>query len=88
MVASAVAEGLQARAGVGGDGDKPEAEGAEPLAEWEQELLAGAHRDRRQPEPPSRGTPEADVRPNRSPTTTERLTWRTTPLPMSSDFGS
>ena len=42
VVASAVAEGLQARANVGGDGDKPAAEGAEPLAEWEQELLAGA----------------------------------------------
>src|SRR4051812_4626278 len=42
VVASAVAEGLQARAGAGRDGDKPEAEGAEPLAEWEQELLAGA----------------------------------------------
>ena len=43
VVASAVAEGLQARADVGRDGDKPEAEGrAEPLAEWEQELLAGA----------------------------------------------
>jgi small subunit ribosomal protein S2 len=41
VVASAVAEGLQARAGVG-NGDKPETEGAEPLAEWEQELLAGA----------------------------------------------
>jgi small subunit ribosomal protein S2 len=42
VVASAVAEGLQARSGVGGNGDKAEAEGAEPLAEWEQELLAGA----------------------------------------------
>ena len=42
VIASAVAEGLQARAGVGRDGDKAEAEGAEPLAEWEQELLAGA----------------------------------------------
>jgi small subunit ribosomal protein S2 len=42
VVASAVAEGLQARAGAGkGDGEA-EAEGAEPLAEWEQELLAGA----------------------------------------------
>jgi small subunit ribosomal protein S2 len=41
VVASAVAEGLQARAGAG-NGDKAEAEGAEPLAEWEQELLAGA----------------------------------------------
>jgi small subunit ribosomal protein S2 len=42
VVASAVAEGLQARAGVGSNGDKAETEGAEPLAEWEQELLAGA----------------------------------------------
>jgi small subunit ribosomal protein S2 len=42
VVASAVAEGLQARAGAGAGGDKPAAEGAEPLAEWEQELLAGA----------------------------------------------
>jgi small subunit ribosomal protein S2 len=42
VVAAAVAEGLQARAGAGGNGDKPEAEGAEPLAEWEQELLATA----------------------------------------------
>ena len=41
VIASAVAEGLQARAGVG-RGDKPEAESAEPLAEWEQELLASA----------------------------------------------
>ncbi|MCV7150878.1 30S ribosomal protein S2 [Mycolicibacterium pyrenivorans] len=40
VVASAVAEGLQARGGAGG-GDKPEA-AAEPLPEWEQELLAGA----------------------------------------------
>src|ERR1700704_5130057 len=42
VVASAVAEGLKARAGAGGNGDKAETEGAEPLAEWEQELLAGA----------------------------------------------
>ena len=42
VIASAVAEGLQARANVGRDGDKAETEGAEPLAEWEQELLAGA----------------------------------------------
>jgi small subunit ribosomal protein S2 len=40
VIASAVAEGLQARSG-GGSGDKPEA-AVEPLAEWEQELLAGA----------------------------------------------
>jgi small subunit ribosomal protein S2 len=42
VIASAVAEGLQARAGVGRSDGKPEAEGAEPLAEWEQELLASA----------------------------------------------
>ncbi len=40
VIASAVAEGLQARAGAGSS-DKPEA-AAEPLAEWEQELLASA----------------------------------------------
>jgi len=40
VIASAVAEGLQARGGAGG-GDKPDAT-AEPLAEWEQELLASA----------------------------------------------
>jgi small subunit ribosomal protein S2 len=34
--------GLQARAGVGRGDGKPEAEAAEPLAEWEQELLASA----------------------------------------------
>ncbi|CNU63292.1 30S ribosomal protein S2 [Mycobacterium tuberculosis] len=42
MIASAVAEGLQARAGLGRADGKPEAEAAEPLAEWEQELLASA----------------------------------------------
>ena len=42
VIASAVAEGLQARAGVGRGDGKPEADAAEPLAEWEQELLASA----------------------------------------------
>jgi small subunit ribosomal protein S2 len=42
VIASAVAEGLQARAGVGRGDGKPEAGVAEPLAEWEQELLASA----------------------------------------------
>jgi small subunit ribosomal protein S2 len=41
VVAAGVAEGLQARAGLG-NGDKTGTEGAEPLAEWEQELLASA----------------------------------------------
>ncbi|MFC4057581.1 30S ribosomal protein S2 [Planomonospora corallina] len=43
VVADAVAAGLMARAGAGRGEDKPAvAGGAEPLAEWEQELLAGA----------------------------------------------
>jgi len=42
VIASAVAEGLQARAGQANGGGKPEAQAAEPLAEWEQELLASA----------------------------------------------
>ncbi len=37
VIASAVAEGLQARAGQGRGDGKPEAETAEPLPEWEQE---------------------------------------------------
>ncbi len=44
VVADAVAEGLMARVGRGRDDDKPtgaELGGDEPLAEWEQELLAG-----------------------------------------------
>ncbi|MCH9731007.1 MAG: 30S ribosomal protein S2, partial [Actinomycetia bacterium] len=46
VVASAVAEGLQARSGASAGADKPatgqDGLAAEPLAEWEQELLAGA----------------------------------------------
>ncbi|ADG78287.1 Small ribosomal subunit protein uS2 OS=Tsukamurella paurometabola (strain ATCC 8368 / DSM /CCUG 35730 / CIP 100753 / JCM 10117 / KCTC 9821 / NBRC 16120/ NCIMB 702349 / NCTC 13040) OX=521096 GN=rpsB PE=3 SV=1 [Tsukamurella paurometabola] len=42
VVASAVAEGVQARAGVAGGDAKPEAGAGEPLAEWEQELLESA----------------------------------------------
>jgi small subunit ribosomal protein S2 len=42
VIASAVAEGLQARAGAGRADGKPDAGAAEPLAEWEQELLASA----------------------------------------------
>ncbi|GAA3055821.1 30S ribosomal protein S2 [Actinokineospora globicatena] len=41
VVAEAVAAGLIARSGARNGSDKPEA-AAEPLAEWEQELLAGA----------------------------------------------
>ena len=42
VVADGVAEGLVARAGAAPDGEKPEAR-AEPLPEWEQELLVGQH---------------------------------------------
>ncbi len=42
VVAAAVAEGLQARAGRNSGDDKPEGGASEPLAEWEQELMAGA----------------------------------------------
>ncbi|WP_197380924.1 30S ribosomal protein S2 [Mycolicibacterium mengxianglii] len=42
VVASAVAEGLKARSGGSSADGKPEAGVVEPLAEWEQELLASA----------------------------------------------
>ena len=38
----AVAEGVQARAGLSSSDAKPEAGAGEPLAEWEQELLSQA----------------------------------------------
>ena len=44
VVADGVAEGLVARAGAAPDDEKPEAR-AEPLPEWEQELLVGPHVD-------------------------------------------
>ena len=49
VIAAAVAEGLKARGGAGA-GDKPDA-AAEPLAEWEQELLASAAIDAAPSEP-------------------------------------
>ncbi|WP_396939599.1 30S ribosomal protein S2, partial [Mycolicibacterium sp.] len=42
VIASAVAEGLQARSGAGDKSGSEAGAGAEPLAEWEQELLASA----------------------------------------------
>lgn len=42
VIAAAVAEGLQARGGAGAKAGSDAAAEAEPLAEWEQELLAGA----------------------------------------------
>ncbi|MFF0310309.1 30S ribosomal protein S2 [Streptosporangium sp. NPDC004379] len=46
VVADAVAAGLMARAGANRGDDKPAvAGGAEPLAEWEQELLAGGENE-------------------------------------------
>ncbi|RAV10332.1 30S ribosomal protein S2 [Mycolicibacterium sp. GF69] len=75
VIAAAVAEGLQARAGVGRDGDKPDAgQGsvdAEPLAEWEQELLASAT-STATASPTAAGaapgTPEAEVQTEPKPT--------------------
>src|SRR5215217_7111176 len=62
VIASAVAEGLKARSGAGGNGDKPQAEGAEPLAEWEQELLASATATASPTaEGAAPGTPEAEI---------------------------
>jgi small subunit ribosomal protein S2 len=42
VIASAVAEGLQARSGAGKTEAGQDGQAPEPLAEWEQELLAGA----------------------------------------------
>src|SRR5690606_17306357 len=58
VVASAVAEGVQARAGRSGGDDKPEA-GAEPLPEWEQELLAQAAPGAETPAAPAETPAEA-----------------------------
>ena len=65
VIASAVAEGLQARGGAG-TADKPAA-GAEPLAEWEQELLASAAIEAAPTEP----GPVADESTNVTVTVTE-----------------
>jgi small subunit ribosomal protein S2 len=63
VVADAVAEGLMARAGARGGDEKP-AEGVasdEPLAEWEQELLAGSAEAA-----PAAEQPEAGAAPEQS----------------------
>ena len=60
---------------------RPRPRAREPLAEWEQELLAGATASA-----DARAAPEADTH-NRTDDH-GRLKWRTTPLPTSSDFGS
>ena len=62
VIASAVAEGLQARAGVGRGDGKPEAEAAEPLAEWEQELLASATGTQRHDRAPPKAQPNQPPR--------------------------
>lgn len=60
VIASAAAEGVQKRAERNAGGDKPEAETAEPLPEWEQDLLAGGE-SAEGPQPESDGTAEATV---------------------------
>ncbi|HXS85049.1 MAG TPA: 30S ribosomal protein S2, partial [Mycobacterium sp.] len=64
VIAAAVAEGLQARAGVGRGDGKPDAEGAEPLAEWEQELLASATATAAPAEPAAAVAPETTPDPS------------------------
>ncbi|WP_024796719.1 30S ribosomal protein S2 [Tomitella biformata] len=64
VIASAVAEGLQARAArnSGGTDEKPAAGAAsEPLAEWEQELLAGATAEAPATEAAAVETPAVDA---------------------------
>ncbi|GAA3427189.1 30S ribosomal protein S2 [Streptosporangium nondiastaticum] len=61
VVADAVAAGLMARAGANRGDDKPAvAGGAEPLAEWEQELLAGAENEAKAEAAPAE-TPAAEA---------------------------
>jgi small subunit ribosomal protein S2 len=58
VIASAVAEGLQARSGAGAKSDA-DAAAAEPLAEWEQELLAGATAGAAEGDTPTENTTDA-----------------------------
>lgn len=62
VIADAVADGLMARAGAsrGGD-DKPAGAVAEPLAEWERELLARSEETPAAPEAPAEETAAAEA---------------------------
>lgn len=61
VVAAAVAEGLQARSGAG-KSEASDSAAAEPLAEWEQELLAGATATASPTaDGAAPGTPEAEI---------------------------
>ncbi|TNY36069.1 30S ribosomal protein S2 [Thermomonospora catenispora] len=63
VVADAVAEGLIARAGAAtGESDKPAegAAGAEPLPEWERELLEGKEQPAAEPAANAEAAPQAD----------------------------
>ena len=61
VIADAVAEGLMARAGAAAGDAKP-AEGEEPLAEWERELLEGGSADK-PADAPAEPTAEAPAEP-------------------------
>ncbi|MGW0059661.1 30S ribosomal protein S2 [Streptosporangium sandarakinum] len=69
VVADAVAAGLMARAGANRGDDKPAvAGGAEPLAEWEQELLAGAENEAKAEAAPAEApAAEAEAAPAEAP---------------------
>ena len=85
VIASAVAEGLQARGGAGADRDHEPGAAAEPLAEWEQELLASAAIEGR-PQPSPARSPRRVRHHHRH--RRGRLTWLTTPPPTSSGSAS
>ncbi|MEH3157372.1 MAG: 30S ribosomal protein S2 [Gordonia paraffinivorans] len=70
VVASAVAEGVQARAGQSANADaKPEAGAGEPLAEWEQELLTQASAPADAPAAEATAAPAAEAPAAEAPTT-------------------
>ena len=64
VIASAVAEGVQARAGRSGGDTKPEAGSGEPLPEWEQDLLTSA-------EAPAAEAPAAEAAATEAPAAAE-----------------
>ncbi|GAA4741356.1 30S ribosomal protein S2 [Gordonia alkaliphila] len=64
VIASAVAEGVQARAGQSGGDTKPEAGSGEPLPEWEQDLLTSA-------EAPAAEAPAAEAAATEAPAAAE-----------------
>ena len=84
VVASAVAEGLQARANVGPRRRQARGRGRRAAGRMGAGAAGRRHRRRHRAAAPPRPR-HTEPNPRRSQ---ERLRWRTTPLPTSSDFGS